>query len=108
MFSLSLSITCPHSPGLQDENLLVLDEIRYGKPTFLLTCTGSFGPLHVNPLYKRSRSLTLEHLGPGGQDGLVALELPPAAEEDSVRELRILESGAEVLAQSTLGNLNTR
>ena len=59
-------------------------------------------------LYKRSRSLTLEHLGPGGQDGLVALELPPAAEEDSVRELRILESGAEVLAQSTLGNLNTR
>ena len=58
--------------------------------------------------YTRSRSLTLEHLGPGGQDGLVALELPPAAEEDSVRELRILESGAEVLAQSTLGNLNTR
>lgn len=50
----------------------------------------------------------MEHLGPGGQDGLVALELPPAAEEDSVRELRILESGAEVLAQSTLGNLNTR
>ena len=50
----------------------------------------------------------MEHLGPGGQDGLVALELSPAAEEDSVRELRILESGAEVLAQSTLGNLNTR
>ena len=50
MFPSSLPITCPRSPGPQDENLWGLGEIRIEKASFLLTCMGRFGSHHVNPL----------------------------------------------------------
>ena len=48
MFSLSLSIICPHSPALQDENVLVLYEICIEKSWLLLTCSGRVGSYHTS------------------------------------------------------------